>query len=66
MSNSLSTDGLAVDWVNDKIYFTDADLDIVGVYDPVGFYYTALINTGSSTSVRAIVLDPNTRYEVAK
>ena len=55
-----------MDWVNDKIYFTDADLDIVGVYDPVDFYYKALISTGSSTSVRAIVLDPNTRYEVEK
>lgn len=51
-----------MDWVNDKIYFTDASLDIVGVYDPVSFYYKVLISTGSSTDVRAIVLDPNARY----
>lgn len=61
-AHGVSTDGLAVDWVSNKIYFTDAGLDIVGVYDPVSFHYKTLINTGSSTSVRAIVLDPNARY----
>ena len=55
-------DGIAVDWVNNKVYFTDVELDIVGVFDPVRFYYKVLIRTGSLSQPRAVVLDPNNRY----
>lgn len=47
--------------MNNKLYFTDAGLDIVGVFDPVNFLYKVLIETGASTQPRAIVLDPNSR-----
>ena len=55
------SDGLAVDWVTNKLYFTDAALDIIGVLDPNNRNYIVLIRTGPSTQPRAIVLDPNTR-----
>ena len=55
-------DGIAVDWVNNKIYFTDVDLDIVGVFDPVRFHYRVLVRTGALSQPRAVILDPNNRY----
>ena len=52
-----------MDWVTNKLYFTDAALDIVGVFDPnATSNYTVLIRTGANTQPRAIVLDPNARY----
>lgn len=54
-------DGLAVDWINNKIYFTDAGLDIVGVFDPVGFHYRVLVRSDATAEPRAIVLDPFNR-----
>ena len=52
-----------MDWITNKLYFTDAALDIIGVVDPSGSYnYTILINTGDNTQPRAIVLDPNRRW----
>lgn len=54
-------DGLAVDWVNEELYFTDKSLNIIGKYDLVGPNYTVLIRTGANTRPRAIVLDPNAR-----
>ena len=50
-----------MDWVNNKIYFTDVDLNIVGVFDPVRLHYRVLINTGASSQPFALVLDPNNR-----
>lgn len=57
------SEGLSMDWVNNKLYFTDSGLGIVGVFDPVHFYYKVLVRTGQFTQPRAIVLDPNTRYD---
>lgn len=54
-------DGLAMDWVTNKVYYTDELLDIIGVLDPVSMHYTVLIRTGQNTSPRAIVLDPYAR-----
>lgn len=68
MFNSLcvvvTVDGLAVDWVTNKVYFTDEILDIVGVLDTVSSQYAVLIRTGPNTSPRAIVLDPYARYVI--
>ena len=55
------SEGIAVDWVNNKLYFTDRSLDIVGVFDPINSYYTVLIETGQLSEPRAIVLDPEKR-----
>ena len=51
-----------MDWVNNKLYFTDETLNIIGTFNPSNFNYTVLIRTGPNTRPRAIVLDPNARY----
>ena len=55
-------DGLAVDWISNKIYFTDVDLGVVGVFDPVNFHYKVLLKLSIDEQPRSIVLDPNNRY----
>ena len=52
-----------MDWVNNKVYFTDATLDIVGVFDPVHFHYRVLIRTAANSEPRAIALDPMNRSD---
>ena len=54
-------DGIAVDWINDKIYWTDADLKHIEVYEPSTKYRKVLLTTGNSAIPRAIVVDPRTR-----
>ena len=54
-------ENLAVDWISNKIYFTDVDLYAVGVFDPVRFHYKVLIQLSNREHPRAIVLDPNNR-----
>ena len=49
-----------MDWANNKIYFTDVLLDLVGVFDPVGSHYKVLIRS-AYLDPRALVLDPNNR-----
>ena len=61
---SLSTDGIAVDWVNQKLYWTDADIDEIAVYDLSNGYRKRLFSTDNgitTTSPRAIVVDPMNR-----
>jgi len=55
------TDGLAWDWVNEKLYWTDNCDDDIEVYDPATGYRTILIETGLSNPT-SIVVDPGTRY----
>lgn len=55
-------DGLAFDWMANKLYVTDEMLDIIGVLDVATSNYTVLIRTGVSTRPRAIVLDPYAGY----
>ncbi len=62
LGSIMLSDGLAVDWINNKIYFTDVDLNIVGVFDPVGFHYRVLVQLDSLAQPRAVVLDPSNRY----
>ncbi len=53
-----------MDWVTNKLYFTDTVLDIVGVFDLESNLFKVLISTlGDSTATepRAIVVDPSTR-----
>lgn len=51
---------LAVDWVTNKLYFTDSGLQVVGVFDPVNMYYKVLISTNIDEPY-AIALDPTNR-----
>ena len=55
------TDGLAWDWVNKKLYWTDAEDNDIEVIDPVTNHRKLLISTGSTTTPRAIVLDPQNK-----
>ena len=58
------SDGLAWDWVNYKLYWTDAQDQDIEVLDPrVGHgHRKVLISTGSASQPRAIVVDPANRY----
>lgn len=51
-------DGLAWDWVNRKLYWTDAGDKDIEVYDVVNQYRKKLIQKGPNALPRAIVLDP--------
>lgn len=55
------TDGLAWDWTNEKLYWTDHCADDLEVFDPATGDRKVLIRTGSSSAPRSIVLDPSTR-----
>ncbi len=55
----LSTERLAWDWINQKLYWTNSNLRKIEVYDPVTEYRKVLLNTGSNTNPLDIVLDPN-------
>ena len=55
------TDGLAWDWVNEKLYWTDNCADDLEVFDPATGDRKVLIRTGSGSAPRSIVLDPSTR-----
>ena len=60
------SEGLAVDWITNKLYFTDVDLAIVGVLDAENFHYRVLIQLDPSVNEpHDIVLDPNNRYQTA-
>jgi len=58
----LLADGLAWDWVNKKLYWTDYCANDIEVYDPSTGYRRVLITTGSSSNPRGIVVDPRNRY----
>ena len=52
-------DGIAWDWINEKLYWADAGTDKIEVYDPNTRNRKVLINTGSSTNPSDIIVDPN-------
>ena len=57
-------DDIAVDWISNKVYWTDNGFDRIGVYDLSFGYLSFLIdtNTGSESSPRGIIVDPVNRY----
>ena len=55
------SDGLAVDWVTDKLYWTDANVKTIEVFDLMTGNHSELVSTGSNTIPRALVVDPSTR-----
>ena len=58
ISRGLATpEGIAVDWIADRIYFVDADLDHIEVADLDGRDRSVLI-AGDVDSPRAIAVDP--------
>ena len=59
--HTFTVDGLSVDWVNGKLYWTDATLQHIEVYDTTTKNRRVLIRTRNTTKPRAIVVDPSTR-----
>ncbi len=57
----INIEGLAWDWVNEKLYWSDICADDVEVFDPETAYRKVLVNTGPDSDPRGIVLDPTTR-----
>lgn len=57
----VSKEGLAWDWVNKKLYWVDPCADDIEVYDPETGHRKILINTGTGSDPRDIVVDPTTR-----
>ena len=51
-------EGLAWDWISEKLYWTDHCEDEIEVYDQVTGYRRVLFTTG--TSPYAIIVDPGT------
>lgn len=56
------TEGLAWDWVNEKLYWVDACDKDIEVFDPRTGYRKVLLETGPDSDPRGIVVDPTTRY----
>ena len=56
------TDDLAVDWVNDKLYWTEATHSEISVMDITTRQTTKLIVNYDGSTTRAISVDPTTRY----
>ena len=52
-----TTEGLAVDWVAENIYWVESNLDIIEVARINGSYRATLI-AGHMSSPRAVALDP--------
>lgn len=57
---ALPADGIAWDWINEKLYWTDYCADTIEVYDPATSYRRVLLYTGTSTNNKDIVVDPTT------
>ena len=63
MCSLLPLDDIAVDWVNNKLYFTEAILSAVLVLDIEQRKKTTLIvNRNTTSTTRAIAVDPTTGY----
>ena len=56
------TDGIAVDWVNEKLYWTEATVGEVLVMDVAQRQRIKLIDNYDGSTTRAIAVDPTTRY----
>ena len=52
--------GIAWDWVNEKLYWTDFCKKVIEVYDPSSGYRRVLLNTGINSYNKDIVVDPTT------
>ena len=55
-------DDVAVDWVNDKLYWTDTihgRIEVADIFD--SSMHKVILRTGGNTLPRAIVVDPRNR-----
>jgi len=55
----LCTEGIAWDWINENLYWTDSGTNKIEVYNPQSGIRKLLIETGSNSNPADITLDPN-------
>lgn len=60
-SEFLYTDGIAWDWLNKKLYWSDSEHREIEVLDPISGDRMQLVATGQDTIPRDVAVDPNTR-----
>ena len=60
MSLYFYLDGLAWDWISEKLYWTDYSNDEIVIYDPNTKYKATIVNTGL-VEPHGIVVDPTTK-----
>ena len=58
----LSVEDLALDWINNKLYWTESVHRRIEVLDLDTMYRTPLINAAPHTGLRSIVVDPLMKY----
>ena len=63
LTNVHTPDGIAVDWITGKLYWTDTGYKTIEVADIDGKHNTDLINVGLYEP-RAIAVDPHTGYDL--
>ena len=59
----LNSDGIAWDWLYNKLYWTDSREYDLEMYDPQTKERKLLFQNGPKSRPRAIVLDSNARYD---
>ena len=62
LRNLSQPEGIAVDWIGRKVYYTDGGLNRIGVVTMDGQQHVVLLRNLSSP--RAIVVDPEKGYSV--
>ena len=55
------SDGIAWDWLNKKLYWSDSEHQEIEVLDPNSGDRMQLVGTGLNTIPRDVAVDPNTR-----
>ena len=55
------SEGLAWDWINQKLYWTDSSTEKIEVYDPISGSRKVLFYLGSGSELGDIVVDPINR-----
>lgn len=57
----IMSDGIAWDWLNKKLYWSDTENQQIEVMDPNTRDRMQLVETGLNTTPRDVAVDPNTR-----
>lgn len=60
--SSHNADDIALDWIGNNLYWTDAFYARIEVMDLDTRHRRELMRTGNNTIPRAIAVDPSTRY----
>lgn len=58
-----STDDVAIDWIGNNLYWTDAVWARIEVMNLDTLDRAEVLRTGTNTNPRAIAVDPTTRYD---